>query len=119
MSSGLDSVPLASKGTIAENAGLVGMRKTRRFHTPATDQTRKTMNSIERNRTVGIGLADIRFDNHGSIILLAPLSPAGREWLEASVSAESWQWLCGALAVEPRYAGAVLEGALDAGLEVE
>jgi hypothetical protein len=74
---------------------------------------------IERNEAAGIGSADIRFDNHGAIILLAQLSPAGREWLEANVSAEPWQWLGNALAIEPRCAVAVIEGALDAGLEVE
>ena len=64
------------------------------------------------------GLADIRFDHHGSVVLAVPLTPAGREWLETNVSAQSWQWFGVGLAIEPRYAGALLEGALDDGLGV-
>lgn len=41
-------------------------------------------------------------ENHGSIVLLRPLTSAGRRWLEENTSEEA-QWWGGALVVEPRY----------------
>ena len=64
-------------------------------------------------------MPDLRVDNHGSIILVTPLTPAGEEWIDINVSPEPWQWLGRGLAVEPRYAGALIEGAMGDGLEVE
>jgi hypothetical protein len=63
--------------------------------------------------------ADIRVDRHGSITLLTPLTPNGRRWLSRNVEAEAWQWIGGGLAVEPRYADALVDGAVVDGLEVD
>lgn len=62
--------------------------------------------------------ADIVIENHGSIILFRPLCRQAKQWLQDSTQAEDWQWFGGALAVEPRYAADLAEGAMDAGLEV-
>ena len=62
---------------------------------------------------------DIRVTDHGSVLLIEPLTPAAKAWIDENVSAEPWQWFGPALAVEPRYAGALLDGAISDGLEVE
>jgi len=57
---------------------------------------------------------DIRIENHGSIVLLRPVSTAAAEWLEAVTGDDAQTW-CGATAVEPRYLSDILDGALDEG----
>lgn len=52
--------------------------------------------------------------DHGSIVMLHPDTDAERQWLEDHVAYESWQWLGGALACDPRYVDAVLAGLDDA-----
>jgi hypothetical protein len=61
---------------------------------------------------------DIRVENHGSIVLFFPETDAGQEWIDANLNPEPWQWFGRGLAVEPRYAGPVIESAMDDGLEV-
>lgn len=63
--------------------------------------------------------ADIRFEDHGSIALIRPLTAAGREWAEAHIDAPSWAGTGGATACEPRYVSAIADGALEDGLEIE
>ena len=46
-------------------------------------------------------------------------TPAARLWIEAYVYQEPWQWLGPALAVEWRFADAIVEGLRDAGFDVE
>ena len=53
---------------------------------------------------------DIRVDNHGTVVLLVPLTKAGNAWVRKHVQAEDWQWFGGGLACEPRYVGDVIEG---------
>lgn len=64
-------------------------------------------------------VVDIVVEDGGSIMLLRPLTDAAKTWLEEGTSAESWQWFGGALAVERRYALAIVQGAMDDGLTVE
>ena len=63
---------------------------------------------------------DIEISHGGSIALVTPLTDAGREWINDNLQVEAWQWMgCGSsLAVEPRCAQAIRDGAIDAGLEV-
>lgn len=67
----------------------------------------------------GKPMTDARIENHGSIMLLQPLTPAALEWIEDHVVAEPWQWWCGGLAVEPRYASDIVAGMQEDGLVVE
>jgi hypothetical protein len=60
---------------------------------------------------------DIQFENHGSVWLVRPLTVVGREWIDENVSDDA-QWFGGALAVEPRYVGDIVEGMQIDGLEV-
>ncbi len=63
-------------------------------------------------------LPDLRVENHGSIITIDPVTPAGKVWLEQNVESEGWQWFGPMLCVEPRYALPLLCAAYDAGLVV-
>jgi hypothetical protein len=58
---------------------------------------------------------DIQIEDHGSIILFRPLTVEATTWLQENTDG---QWFGGALAVEPRYAGALEDGALSDGLTV-
>jgi hypothetical protein len=58
---------------------------------------------------------DISIENHGSLTLFRPLTDEGREWLESNTEGTWWG---GALAVEPRYAVDLAEGAVEEGLGV-
>lgn len=62
--------------------------------------------------------ADVTLEDHGTVVLLQPLTGAGLEWLQTNVQTEGWQWFGSALAVEPRCAAAVVEGMVEDGLEV-
>jgi len=62
---------------------------------------------------------DIRFEGHGSVTLIRPITEAGNGWVSKNVHAEDWQLWGGAIAAEPRRAHDVLAGARDAGLTVE
>lgn len=60
---------------------------------------------------------DFIFSSHGSVTLLWPASEAAREWLDEHMP-EDAQYLGEAVAIEPRYAGDVIEGAMNDGLTV-
>ena len=61
---------------------------------------------------------DVLFQNHGSIILLGAFTPQAALWIERHVGYESYQWICGWLACEPRYAGPILHAMHSDGLVV-
>jgi hypothetical protein len=62
--------------------------------------------------------ADLRVENHGSIVLVRPLSERAQLWLDEHIGDES-RWFAGALVVEPRYVAPLVEGMQEEGLEVE
>lgn len=60
-------------------------------------------------------------ENHGSIWLFRPLTPAARTWAREHVDQAGQFWGAGArqsYVVEHRYIGAIVEGAAEAGLRV-
>lgn len=60
---------------------------------------------------------DLRVENKGaSVVLVRPLTDFGRSWLEEHTDG---QWFGGALAVEPRFLEALVEGAVGDGLAVQ
>lgn len=61
---------------------------------------------------------DVQFENHGSIVLIRGLSHAGQTWLDENVGDSETQHFGGAICAEPRYCGAVWQGAVAAGLVV-
>jgi hypothetical protein len=64
-------------------------------------------------------MADLAVFNHGSLLLLRPLTEAAEAWLEENVHVEDWMRLGPYIAVEHRYVAPIVEGALEAGLVVE
>lgn len=61
--------------------------------------------------------ADFSFENHGSIVLLRPLSATCEEWVEERVGGEETLTFGGAIAIEPRYVAPILEALLAEGFE--
>jgi hypothetical protein len=75
--------------------------------------------TLQTQPTSEVGPPDIRFENHGTICIIQPLTGRGVEWVNENISYESWQQMGGGIASEPRMAQAVAEGAQEAGLTVE
>lgn len=63
-------------------------------------------------------MADLSIQNEGSIFLLHGLTDAGRAWIEEHIGDDA-QSFGGAIVVEHRYIGAIAQGAVNDGLEVE
>lgn len=61
---------------------------------------------------------DISIENHGSIFLLQPISPAGQAWLQENVIGEETQIFGNAVVCEPRYVANIVFGARGEGLVV-
>lgn len=62
-------------------------------------------------------MPDIQFADHGSLVLLTPLTPAGAAWTDDNL-ADAMRF-GGSVAVDRRYASDVLMGADDDGLTCE
>jgi hypothetical protein len=54
-------------------------------------------------------LEHVEVENHGSIVLVRPLSDAARGWVSENVELEGWQWHGDAFACEPRAFGPMVE----------
>ena len=63
-------------------------------------------------------MSDINIVNHGSILIFVPTSDAGREWVADHIASDAMRW-AGGVVVEPRYAAAIVDGAMNDGLMVE
>lgn len=61
--------------------------------------------------------ADITIDDHGSILIFRGTSPEGKRWMAEHLPEDAQRWGRG-IVVEPRYAGAIIDGAINDGLEV-
>jgi hypothetical protein len=61
--------------------------------------------------------SDFICENHGSIFLLRPISPAALLWIHENLPADR-QLFGNAVAVEHRYIWAILDGVQEAGLAV-
>lgn len=60
-------------------------------------------------------MADFRIENHGSIILLAALTPDADDWCEDNLPAERLI-MGGSVVIEPRYIDDIIEGITESGL---
>ncbi len=60
---------------------------------------------------------DLMFEYHGSIVLLHALTNEGVDWIDENLPEERIEW-GGAIAIEPRYADNIAEGAMCDGLIV-
>ncbi len=61
---------------------------------------------------------DLIFENHFSLFLIRPVSPAGQTWLDENVGDENTLTFGGAVVCEPRYVEAIVHGAIETGLGV-
>lgn len=64
--------------------------------------------------------ADFFFQNHGSLCLLQPLTPAGEVWFNEHLPIDNpeTQFFGDSIVIEPRYVAAILEGIRNDGLQV-
>ncbi len=53
-------------------------------------------------------MSDFRFQNHGNITLLTPLTEDAHRWVEEHISTERTEW-AGGIVIEPRYVAPILE----------
>ena len=64
-------------------------------------------------------MADVRISNHGTIVMVLPVSKAAKDWVKENVDVPSWAWMGGSFACEPRLVDNLIDGMRDAGLEVD
>ncbi len=61
-------------------------------------------------------IIDVTVENHGSIVLLRPITSNARAWIDENVA---WEQSFGnAIVVEPRYVGDIVIGLIEAGFVV-
>lgn len=63
-------------------------------------------------------MIDLLIRDEGTVVVLMPQTDAAREWIDDNICSEPWQWLGSSLAVDHRYAPAIIQGAAEAGLGV-
>ena len=63
-------------------------------------------------------MCDFHISDHGTVILIRPVSEAAHQWVEENVVVEPWQWFGGALGVDHRFARDLLDGIAAAGFEI-
>jgi hypothetical protein len=56
--------------------------------------------------------------NHGSIVVIRPLTDEAGQWLDDNAAAEAWQWLGSSLCVDLRYAAPLIAGIEADGFDV-
>lgn len=64
-------------------------------------------------------MADIRIEDHGSIMMVRPISEAGEAWVNENLTNPETQFWGGAAACERRYVEDIVYGVQCDGLEVE
>jgi hypothetical protein len=63
---------------------------------------------------------DFSFQNHGSICILTPITPAAKDWFNEHVAVDNPETLfwAGGIAIEPRYVPDIVSGIQSDGLSV-
>lgn len=70
-------------------------------------------------KRAGLNGPDFRVQDHGSIVLLEPVSAEAQHFVQAFVSVPDYAWHGNAFVVEHRYADNLLSGIVGNGLTVE
>jgi hypothetical protein len=60
-------------------------------------------------------MADVQVINGGSVIGFKALTDEAAQWMRDNCETENWQWWCGAMYVDVRYAGGLAIAIEDAG----
>jgi hypothetical protein len=63
-------------------------------------------------------MPDFLITDHGSIIMIAPVSDGALVWLDENVASEPWQWLGSALCVDHHCAGDLIDAIATAGFDI-
>jgi hypothetical protein len=53
---------------------------------------------------------DVSVVDHGSIIVLTPVSEAGQAWMDENLHPDAWQWIGPGLALDRRIADYIVQG---------
>ena len=73
----------------------------------------------EPGRVRAAHAADVRVENHGSIVLLVPLTDNGREWIVENIGeGNGFQPYFPTVVAEPRYVQNIIDGMMAGGLVV-
>lgn len=62
---------------------------------------------------------DVQVDDSGSITMIRPLSLKANRWLARNTDTQSWQWMCGTLCIDSRYAASIIRGMKRSRLKVD
>lgn len=63
-------------------------------------------------------VSDVDVTPIGTIIVVRPVTEAGEQWITKNCPVQQWQWFNGALTVDPRYIGDLVDGMRKEGLHV-
>jgi hypothetical protein len=63
-------------------------------------------------------MTDFRILDHGTVVVILPMSQTAHDWVEENVIAEPWQWFGGALGVDHRCARDLIDGITAAGFQI-
>lgn len=64
-------------------------------------------------------MTDFRIANHGSIVMVEPVTQPAKQWVEDNVQLEGWQWMGPAFSCDPRMVDNLVAGIEADGLSVE
>jgi hypothetical protein len=80
--------------------------------------SKSSLTTLRRCQTTTPGTGtDFAVENHGTIVLLQPLTRAANEWIESNLPADRLHY-AGAVVIEPRYLADIVDGIRADGLEV-
>lgn len=65
-----------------------------------------------------VSTIDVMIEDHGSIVILQPVSPAGWSWLRENITIEPWQQAGNGVACDPRMVDTIGAEMVAAGLVV-
>ena len=63
-------------------------------------------------------MSDFVITDHGTIVLLTPLTPAAEEWVDQHIGDDAQLWGSNSIVVEPRYIADIVEGIRNDGLGI-
>lgn len=63
-------------------------------------------------------MPDVTIADHGSVLLIRPMTEAARRWLDDKLVTEPWQWCDGGLAIDHRCAGVIVAELIAAGFRI-
>ena len=104
-----------ARGNRGVRKNLHGASRSKRRCAPNGEKmTRKAIPAVPSESPI----VDFALENHGSILLLRPLTTLAREWMNEHLPVENpeTQFFAGAIVVEPRYIGPIVEGIVSDGL---